>query len=92
MYMYNNEEYAQAKKLCAAVAENNIRRVEKLLKQGANPNILVEKDTSPYCAIPAIAAPALGFVNNPNSCMLMLLRKYGAMTLAEYVDEKFPLR
>ena len=90
--MYNDEEYAQAKKLCAAVAENNIRRVEKLLKQGANPNILVEKGTNPYCAIPAIAAPALGFVNNSNSCMFMLLRKYGAMTLAEYVDEKFPLR
>ena len=90
--MYNDEEYVQAKKLCAAVAENNIRRVEKLLKQGANPNILVEKDANPYCAVPAVAAPALGFVNNPNGCMLTLLRKYGAMTLAEYVDEKFPLR
>lgn len=90
--MYNDEEYVLAKKLCTAVAANNLRRVEKLLKQGANPNILVEKYTNPYCTVPAIAVPALGFVDEPNGCMLMLLRKYGAITLAEYVDEKFPLR
>ena len=76
---FNYVDFTKAKELCDNVAENNTEKVEQLLKDGARPNILIENANGK-------AVPALEYASSEE--MVMLLRKFGAITLEEYINEE----
>lgn len=78
---FNYDDFTKAKELCAAVADGNMEKAERLLLKGANPNILVEKAENK-------AVPALEFVADNHDGMTALLRKFGAITMEEYINEE----
>ena len=78
---YNCDEFTKAKELCTVVAEGCMEKTEELLLSGANPNILVEKAENK-------AVPALEFVAGNHDGMTALLRKFGAITMEEYINEE----
>ena len=76
---FNYVDFTKAKELCANVAANNTEKVEQLLKDGVRPNILIENANGK-------ALPALEYASSEE--MAMLLRKFGAITLEEYINEE----